>query len=336
MNKNKDKKNLAVLGAGNMGTVIAQVLAENGHQVNLWNWEGDQDPLKQIEKYKENKKYLPGVKLSANIKPCFKIELALEKASMVFFVVPSGVMEHTVSFAARSIKNKAILINVSKGLDPDTLSSMTSLIVKHVRPELKRNIMAISGPAVANQIALHQYTAMNVTGRKLSNMKKIMKVMNNDYVKLVPCNDVIGVEIGGSLKNVYTIAIGMCDSLGYGLNTKAALLTFAIREIADLIQAMGGRRQTAYELAGIGDLIGTSLCHDSRNRTFGEYLGKNLTKEQAIKKVKQVVEGVGATECLVRLAQKHKVSVPFAEMIYQCLESKKNPGKIFEAFLQKL
>jgi glycerol-3-phosphate dehydrogenase (NAD(P)+) len=99
------------------------------------------------------------------------------------------------------------------------------------------------------------------------------------------------VEVGGSFKNVYTIAIGMCDSLGYGLNTKAALLTYAIKEIADLIQAMGGHRNTAYELAGIGDLIGTSLCHDSRNRTFGEYLGKNMTKDQATKKVKQVVEG---------------------------------------------
>lgn len=332
----RDKKVLAVLGAGNMGTVIAQVLAENGHQVNLWNWEGDQDPLKQIEKFGENKKYLPGIKLSSNIKPCLKIEPALEKAEVIFFVVPSSVMEHTVSFAARSIKNKAILVNVSKGLDPNTLCSMTSLIAKHVRPALKSNITAISGPAVANQIALHQYTAMNITGHKRLAIKKVVEVMNNSYIKLIPCSDVIGVEVGGSFKNVYTIAIGMCDSLGYGLNTKAALLTYAIREIADLIQAIGGKRQTAFELAGLGDLIGTSLCHDSRNRTFGEHLGKNMTKEQAIKKVKQVVEGVGATECLVRLAKKYKVSVPFAEMIYQCLESKKNPGKIFEAFLQKL
>lgn len=336
MKQNKNKKVLAVLGAGNMGTVIAQVLAENGHQVNIWNWEGDHDPLKQIEKYGENKKYLAGFKLSKNIRPCFKIEQALEKAEIIFFVVPSSVMEHTVSFAARSIRDKAILVNVSKGLDPNTLCSMTSLIAKHVRPNLKSNIAAISGPAVANQIALHQYTAMNVTGHKSSVMKKVIEVMNNDYIKLIPCNDVVGVEIGGSFKNVYTIAIGMCDSLGYGLNTKAALLTYAIREIADLTQAMGGKRKTAYELAGIGDLIGTSLCHDSRNRTFGEYLGKNMTKEQATKKVKQVVEGVGAMECLMRLSKKYHVHTPFAEMIYQCLESKKNPGKIFKDFLENL
>lgn len=336
MEKKKNKKVLTVLGAGNMGTVIAQVLAENGHQVNLWNWEGDIDPLKQIEKYRENKKYLPGIKLSSNIKACFKIEEALDNADIVFFVVPSSVMEHTVSFAARNIKNKAILVNVSKGLDPITLSSMTSLIAKHVRPSLKGNIAAISGPAVANQIALHQYTAMNVTSKRRFIMDKVIEVMNNSYIKLIPCDDLIGVEVGGSFKNVYTIAIGMCDSLGYGLNTKAALLTRAIGEIADLIQAMGGKRKTAYELAGIGDLIGTSLCHDSRNRTFGEYLGKNMTKEQATKKVKQVVEGVGATECLVKLSKKYHVQTPFAEMIYQCLESKKNPGKIFKDFLQNL
>lgn len=336
MEKNKDKKIVAVLGAGNMGTVIAQVLAENGHQVNLWNWEGDHTPLKQIEKCGENKKYLPGTKLSSNIKCCFKIDQALEKAEIIFFVVPSNVMQHTVSFAARSIQNKAILVNVSKGLDPISLSSMTSLIAKHVRPALKGNIAAISGPAVANQIALRQYTAMNVTAHKRSIMKKIAEVMSNDYIKIVPCSDVIGVEIGGSFKNVYTIAIGMCDSLGYGLNTKAALLTYAIGEISNLIQAMGGRRHTAFELAGLGDLVGTSLCHDSRNRTFGEYLGKNMTKDQALKKVKQVVEGVGATECLVRLAKKYKVEVPFANMIYQCLETKKNSSKIFCSFLKNL
>ena len=152
-----------------------------------------------------------------------------------------------------------------------------------------------------------------------------MEEMNNNYLKLIPCNDIIGVEVGGSFKNVYTIAIGMCDGLGYGLNTKAALLTLAIKEMADLIQAMGGKRKTAYGLAGIGDLIGTSLCDDSRNRTFGEYLGKNIPKEQAIKKVKQVVEGIEATKCLIKLSKKY------------CLTSGRTPATrfnfIFLAFI---
>ena len=336
MQKNKNKKIIAVLGAGNMGTVIAQVLAENGHKVNLWNWEGDIDPLKQIEKFQENKKYLPGIKLSSNIKACFKITEALNNADMIFFAVPSNVMKNIVSFVAKNIKDKAILVDVSKGLDPKTLSFVTSLIAKHVRPSLKGNVATISGPAVAKQIALHQYTVMNVASKKHSVVNKVMEVMNNNYLKLIPCDDIIGVEVGGSFKNVYTIAIGMCDGLGYGLNTKAALLTLAIKEMADLIQAMGGKRKTAYGLAGIGDLIGTSLCDDSRNRTFGEYLGKNIPKEQAIKKVKQVVEGIEATKCLIKLSKKYNIQTPFAKMIYQCLESKKNPSKIFKDFLQNL
>ena len=329
------RKLIAVLGAGNMGTAVAKVLAGNGHIVRLWNWEGDHLPLAQIEKFGENKKYLPGFKLPKEIIPCYKIEEALAGAEIVFFVVPSGAMEHTIAFAARSIKHNAILVDVSKGIEPNSLRLIPHVIAKHVRSELRKNIVTTSGPAIASQMARGQYTAMNIASKNKKAIHKVMEVMVNDFIKLVPTSDVIGVEIGGSFKNAYTIAAGMCDGLGLGLNTKAALLTRALTEIAELIKVAGGREHTAYELAGVGDLIGTALCPDSRNRKFGECLGKGLTGEQALKRVKQTVEGISAVHCLLRLARKHKARVPFAEMIDRCVSVKRDSRHIFKDYLRQ-
>lgn len=329
------KQTLTVLGAGNMGTAVAQMLAENGHEVRLWNWEGDHEPLQQIEKYHENKKFLPGVKLSHNIISKYKIAEALQGSSIVFFAVPSGVMENTISFASRSIAHNAILVDLSKGVEPHTLKIITTIIVKHVRPELRKNVVSVSGPAVAGQMVCHQHTAMNIASKNRSAIKKVMAVMQNDFIKLVPTADMIGVEIGGSFKNVYAIAAGICDGLKLGLNTKAAILTYALEEIADLIKAMGGKRHTAYELAGLGDLIGTSLCPESRNRTFGEYLGRGIRATVAIKKMKQTVEGYSATQALLSLARRHKVHTPFAYVIYACLEAK-DPRIVFLRFLERM
>lgn len=332
----KKKLILTVLGAGNMGTAVAMVLADNGHEVRIWNWEGDHAPLQQIEKYHENKKYLPKVKLSKNIFPKYKIEEALDKAAIIFFVVPSGAMEHTISFAARSIQHNAILVDVSKGIEPHSLQIMTQVIAKHVRPDLRKNVATISGPAVAGQMASKRYTAMNIASANKLVIKKVRDAMENKYIKLVPTSDVIGVEVGGSFKNAYTIAAGICDGMKYGLNTKAALLTYALREIAELIKAMGGKRETAYELAGVGDLIGTSLCPDSRNRTFGEYLGKGITAKQALKRMRQTVEGVDAINCLVRLAERHKVDAPFAKAIFACVNASRDPRLTFKKFISTL
>ncbi len=332
----KSKQIITVLGAGNMGTAVAQVLADNGHMVKLWNWEGDHLPLEQIIKFGENKKYLPGVKLSKNIVPKFKIAEALSGAHVVFFAIPSGVLEHTISFGARSIEHKTILVDVSKGVHPESLRIMTHVIQKHVRPELKKNIVSLSGPAIASQMVRKNFTAMNVASKNTKAIKKVKEVMENDYIKLVPTSDVIGVEIGGSFKNVYTIALGMCDGLGYGLNTKAALLTYALQEIADIIKASGGKKHTAYELAGVGDLIGTGLCPDSRNHNFGELLGKGIKAGAAEKKIKQTIEGIVATKCLLRLAKKHGVHTPFARVIYTCINAKNDPRKPFEHFIHSL
>lgn len=333
--KKVSMQKIAVLGAGNMGTAMAKVLAENGHDVRIWNWEGDKIPLEQIEKYHENKKFMPKVKLPANIRPAYQIADAVSGAAAVFFVVPSGVMEHTVAFAAKNIAKDAIVIDVSKGLSTE-MEVIPFAITKYLRPGQRKNVVSISGPAIAAQMVARQYTAMNIAGKNKKAIARVCEIIESDYIRLIPTSDVIGVEIGGSFKNAYAIAMGICDAMGYGLNTKAALLTYAIREIADLIEAAGGKRETAYELAGVGDLIGTALSPDSRNRRFGECLGSGLSGEAATKKVKQTVEGVEAVRCLVCLATKYKVRAPFASMIHDCVYSSRDPRRIMREFLSVL
>ncbi|KKQ28240.1 MAG: Glycerol-3-phosphate dehydrogenase [NAD(P)+] [Candidatus Magasanikbacteria bacterium GW2011_GWC2_37_14] len=327
------QKIVAVLGAGNMGTAIAQVLAENGHVVQLWNWEGDIEPLEQIKKFHVNKKYLPGVKLSHNIVPCFKIAEAVQDASVIFFVVPSGVMEHTISFASRNIKHNAVLVNLSKGINHHSCALISEMMIKHVTKELKKNIVCISGPAIAKQISEHVFTAMSAASKSHSAIKRVKEVLENKNLRLVETNDLVGVELGGSFKNVYAIAMGIADALNYGLNTKAALVVSAIKEMADLIQALGGKRHTAYQLSGLGDLVGTALCDESRNRLFGEYLGKGLSTKAALKKVGQTVEGVEAVYCLRILATRHKLKMPFAFMVYEAVVGNGQAKELLKNYL---
>ena len=330
------KKTCAVLGAGNFGTAIAQILAENGNRVHLWNWEGDQQPLKEIEEFSENKKYMPGVRLLKEIVPYYDIEEALRSVDFVFMAIPTFAMEHTISFASRHIPDKAVVVNLSKGFHPELLISNATLIKKHLRPSIKKNVVAISGPAVASQLIRHNVTAMNVASKNKLALKKTKQLLSNPFLKLVPTDDVIGIEIAGSFKNVYSILMGICDGMEISLNTKSALLTEALHEIGKMIHAMGGHKETAYELAGIGDLIGTSFCETSRNRRFGHYLGEGMSKTNARKEVKQTVEGEYAAICLHHLSEKKGVYLPLADLIYRSLTERGSVQKRVHAYLAEM
>ncbi len=326
----------AVLGAGNFGTAIAQVLAENGHRVHIWNWEGDQKPLKEIAKYNENKSYLPGVRLLKQVIPFFDIQEALSGVDFVFMAIPTHAMEHTISFAGRHIPSNAILTNLSKGFHNQLLVSNSQIISNHISSTVKKNIVTISGPAVANQLVRHNVTAMNIASKNKKALLAVKQVLSNPFLKLVPTNDVIGIEIAGSFKNVYSVLLGICDGMEISLNTKAALMTEALHEISTMIVAMGGKKDTAYQLAGVGDLIGTAFCETSRNRRFGHYLGQGLSADEARKKVKQTVEGEFAATCLTKLAKQHRVSLPLAELVYKSIHNKKSVSKLVHTYLANM
>lgn len=327
---------VAVLGAGNYGTAIAQVLAENGHRVHLWNWEQEHEPLQQIEKYQENKRYMPGVKLLKRVVPTYTIEDAMRGVEAVFLAVPSAAMDHTVSFAARHIPKNAVVVNVSKGFNIASCEPLSKTISRHLSSTQKKTFTVVSGPAVANQIVLHHLTAMNIASKNDASLKKVYGLLANPFLRLAPTHDILGVEVGGLAKNVYAVAFGMCDGMGIELNTKAALVSIAVKEMAVLMKALGAKRETAYELAGIGDLIGTGFNKTSRNCRFGSLLGQGKTVKEALDDIKQTVEGINASSCLHQLEETHKLELPFADMVYRSIHTKSEPVKMMEKYLSKL
>jgi len=330
----KGRHTIAVLGAGNFGTAFAHILGQNGHRVHLWNWEEDLIPLKQIKRFRENKMYLKGIHLSEHIHPTEDIEAAVQNAQFVFFAMPSGHVQHTLSYISSLIADNAVLVDLSKGIDPHSLALIPHIMAKHVRPVLKKNIVTISGPSIASQMAKGEKTMMNIASKNVAAMKRVVQVVENGHIRLISTKDVIGVEVAGSFKNVYAIAMGMCDGLGMSLNTKAALITYAVEEIAQLAKAMGGNKRTVYGLAGLGDLVGTALCQDSRNRRFGECLAAGMGSIAACKKIDQTVEGIDAATCLMRLKKKYRLTLPFTEMIYLCIKGNTDVRKRFDRFIQ--
>ncbi len=327
------KELVAVLGAGNMGTAIAQIVAANGYKVNLWNYSGDLEPLKQIKEKKENIKYLPGVKLSKNINPEPNIAKAVSKADVIFVTVPSGLIASVIKKAAAHINSRAICVDVSKGFDQKSICLITD-VLKSVLP--KNKIATISGPAIAGQMVRGNFTAMNVASTDVRANALVKKIMENKNLKLIATGDIAGVEVAGSFKNVYAIAMGICDGLKIPTNTKAVLFVVTLQEMGLLVKKMGGQLETVYGLAGLGDLVGTGLADASRNRRLGEFLAQGLSLNQALVKVGQVVEGVPATRVLNSLSKKYKLKTPLADMIYKIVCGKAAPKTGMENFLKNL
>lgn len=330
------KIKVAVLGAGNMGTAIAQVIAKNGYQVNLWNHEGDPSPLEQINKYQENKKYLKGIKLSRNIKAQENLELSLQGVEAVFFVIPSNFMGDIIKRTVKFLPCGVVCVDASKGIDEKSLFLVPDLMDKIIPECLKKTIASISGPAIARDMVEGKFTAMDVSSKNKLAIKIVKELMESENLKLFASDDMIGVEITGSFKNVYAIAMGLCDGLKFAMNTKSALLVIALKEIGMLVKKMGGQVETVYGLSGLGDLIGTGLCEISRNRRFGECLAQGLSKQEATDKIAQVVEGINASKILMKLSKKYHLDMPFASMIYRVIWLNKKPDKEIKNFLNNI
>lgn len=327
------KYTVTILGAGNMGTALAKIIGDNGHVVKIWNYESGQEALEQITSEHENKIFLPGIKLSDRVIAEKDLATAVQGAQIIFFVVPSNAMESVIKRASEFLPCGIVCVDASKGLDEKSLGLIPNLISAYLPACLHGSVACISGPAIAGDMARGGFTAMNVASKDKKSCKLVKAVLENDNLRLVETKDVIGVEVAGSFKNVYAIAMGLCDGLHVQMNTKSALLVIALEEIGKLVKKMGGKSETVYGLAGLGDLVGTGLCASSRNRRFGEFLASGCGKEEAIKKVEQVVEGINASKMLKELGEKYKIKMPFADMVYGVVWNGADSGKALQKFL---
>ena len=304
---------IAVLGAGSWGLALALLLNENHHEVTIWCF--DEKEKETILAHRENKRCLPGIKIPVEIDLTTSLQEAVEGKAIVVTAVPSKALRQTMVQTKPYLDKETIIVNVSKGIEIDTCYRLSEVIQDVVDNE----VVVLTGPSHAEEVARHMPTTIVASSKNSVCAQKIQDAFMTQYFRVYTNTDVVGVELGGALKNVIALAAGVVEGLGYGDNTKAALMTRGIAEMMRLGIAMGGEPTTFAGLTGIGDLIVTCTSGHSRNRHAGELIGQGYSLEEAIQKVNMVVEGIPTTKAAYQLMQKYEVEMPIIETIYKGL-----------------
>ena len=320
--KASNKVDIGVIGAGSWGCSLANLLAKKGHDVTLWAYE--KDLVERMNITKENDLYLPGIILYKDLKYTNNIKKVAEK-SFILVVPPSQLLRDIVYKIRDSIREDAIIISASKGIENNTLMPMSDVLTEILPNNKKDNFAFISGPTFAREVAQEIPSAVVAASTNLEVCEKIQQVFSTDYFRVYTNSDVIGVELGGALKNVIAIAAGVCDGLGYGHNSRAALITRGLAEIKKIGIAMGARAETFSGLAGMGDLVLTCTGDLSRNRSVGIELGKGRKLAEILKEMSMVAEGVKTTLSTYELVKKLEVEAPIIEQMYLILYKNKSP-----------
>ncbi|MCM3065917.1 MULTISPECIES: NAD(P)H-dependent glycerol-3-phosphate dehydrogenase [Priestia] len=309
---------IAVLGAGSWGTALGFVLADNGHDVRIWGHR--QEIIDGINEMHENKKYLPGVELPMTMRGYTSLEEAILGVETVILAVPTKAIREVLQSLEEVATNPLTIVHVSKGIEPDTLLRISEMIEQEMEPAKLQDVVVLSGPSHAEEVSRRQPTTVTSSSKNMKAAEKVQDLFNNhQYFRVYTNPDVIGVEIGGALKNIIALAAGITDGLGYGDNAKAALITRGLAEIARLGSVLGANPLTFSGLTGIGDLIVTCTSVHSRNWRAGNMLGKGHKLEEVLDNMGMVVEGVRTTKAAYQLAEKYDVKMPITQALYDVL-----------------
>jgi glycerol-3-phosphate dehydrogenase (NAD(P)+) len=314
---------IAVIGAGSWGTALSISLAKQGHKVHLWAHE--REVADDVREHRENKVFLPGIELPQSIIPTTDLADALQGAQFVLSVMPSHVCRNLYQQMLPFLHRDMILVSATKGLDVDCLMRMSEVIRSVVESRFNPRLTVLSGPSFAREVALGDPTAVVVASRDREEAHAVQREFSSGALRLYASNDVVGVEIGGAVKNVIAIAAGVIEGLGLGHNPMAALVTRGLSEITRLACACGGRSETLAGLAGMGDLVLTCTGDLSRNRFVGVELGKGKSLAEIIRSTQTVAEGIKTTGATVALADKHGVEMPITRQVHRILQSQISP-----------
>lgn len=316
---------VGVIGSGSWGTALAVQLSKQGKNVVMWSRTRDNTDLLNSER--ENKKYLPGIKFPSNLQISTDLEFTLKNAEIVLIVVPSHAVREIIKKTKPYITPQMIIVNTAKGIENNTLLRMTEVIKSELNDKYYQRLAVLSGPNHAEEVALGIPSATVIA----SENEIIAEIIQDEFMaqnfRVYTSQDIIGVEIGGALKNVIAIDAGMADGLGFGDNTKSALLTRGLAEIVRLGIAMGADPLTFAGLSGLGDLVATCTSKHSRNRKVGVQLGQGGRIEQILQEMGMVAEGVKTTRAAHELSIKYGVEMPITEQTYAVLFSSKEPRK---------
>lgn len=323
-------ENLAIIGAGAWGTALALLLAENGHSFPLWVYE--KDLSETMKTNRENTLFLPGFSLPENIQPTSSLKEAVEDKSAVLLVVPTHVMRATIKSIKPYLKPDCLLINASKGIENETLSTIHEILQEEL--DRKHEFAAISGPTFAAEIAQGVPSAMVAAGDTLEIAERVKQIISTPKLKVFTSNDPLGVQIGGALKNVIAISTGISDGMELGYNTRAALISRGLVEITRIGTALGAKPETLLGLSGMGDLVLTCTGDLSRNRNVGIQLGKGRKLKEITKDMKMVAEGIRTVKSAYELKNKLNIQASVIEETYRVLYEDKSPQKALEDLMR--
>jgi len=321
---------VAVIGAGGWGTALAKILSENALEVVLWCRE--EDVRRSIAERGENDRFLPGIALPASLRTTGSLEEAVLGAEVLLLAVPSPYVRSVASELAPWARGAANVVSATKGLEETTHLRMSEVISQTLEGAAP---VVLSGPTFAREVALGEPTALVAASAALEGAKKIQACFSTPSFRIYTNDDVLGVELGGALKNVIALAAGVATGLGLGHNPKAALMTRGLAEISRLVEAMGGRRETLAGLAGMGDLVLTCTGHLSRNRQVGIELGKGRSLEDVLGGMEQVAEGVRTTHAAVALAKEHGVEMPIVHQMERLLRGETTPEDVMRDLMTR-
>ncbi len=301
---------VSVLGAGSWGTALASVLNHNGHEVTIWSVM--EDEIEMLKEKREHVVKLPGVKLAEEIRLTTDLKDAVEGRDLLVLAVPSVFVRSTAKMIQPFVEEHQLIVNVAKGIEEKTLMTLTDIVAEEIS---QARVAVLSGPSHAEEVGRGLPTTCVAGAGTREAAEFIQNIFMNDVFRVYTSPDMLGIELGGALKNVIALAAGMADGLGYGDNTKAALITRGITEIGRLALAMGAKYETISGLTGIGDLIVTCASRHSRNRKAGMLIGEGKTMKEATEEVNMVVEGIYSAKAAMGLSEKYQVPMPIIEQV---------------------
>ncbi|BEO89628.1 NAD(P)H-dependent glycerol-3-phosphate dehydrogenase [Fusobacterium animalis] len=315
---------ISVIGSGGWGIALTILLHKNGHDLTIWSF--DKKEAEELKITRENKTKLPNILLPEDVKVTDDLREAVDDKDILILAVPSKAIRSVSKSLKNIIKDNQIIVNVAKGLEEDTLKTMTDIIEEELKDKNPK-VAVLSGPSHAEEVGRGIPTTCVISAHNKELTLYLQNIFMNPSFRVYTSPDMLGVEIGGALKNVIALAAGIADGLNYGDNTKAALITRGIKEISSLGVAMGGEQSTFYGLTGLGDLIVTCASMHSRNRRAGILLGQGKTLDEAIKEVNMVVEGVYSAKSALMAAKKYNVEIPIIEQVNAVLFENKNAAE---------
>ncbi|CQR46700.1 Glycerol-3-phosphate dehydrogenase [NAD(P)+] [Paraliobacillus sp. PM-2] len=325
---------IAVLGAGSWGTALAMVLKDNGHDVRLWTH--NQSHADEINQTHANKDYLPNITLPKDLKAYTSLKEVLQDVSTIVFVLPTEAIREVCQKVSEVLDHHVTIIHGTKGIEPKSLKRVSEMMEEELPRQWYTDIVVLSGPSHAEEVSLRHPTTVTVSSRTMTEAEKAQDLFINEHFRVYTSADMIGVELGGSLKNIIALGAGITDGLGYGDNAKAALVTRGLAEIARLGTTKGADPLTFVGLSGVGDLIVTCTSVHSRNWKAGNLLAKGKRLDDVLQEMGMVVEGVRTTKAAYELAQIENIEMPITNGLYKVLFEGANPKDVVDQLMKRM